>query len=162
MSSSVCARHPDSNWLRLARSPFVTILNRSALWDQGEMKVHLVARTTEVDDTVILHCKGRLQFCQEAAVFSKLAHAILDSGRNIVLDFSELDMIDSSGIGELVLVYMRACGSGREVRIAQPSRRVAEILDLTHVSSLFRICSTTDAALGMAAEVVGSSGAIWG
>ena len=117
---------------------------------------------TEVDDTVILHCKGRLQFCQEAAVFSKLAHAILDSGRNIVLDFSELEMIDSSGIGELVLVYMRACGSGREVRIAQPSHRVAEILDLTNVSSLFRICSTTGAALAMAAEVVGSSGAICG
>ena len=118
--------------------------------------MNLVASTTEVDDTVILHCKGRLQFCQEAAVFSKLAHAILDSGRNIVLDFSEVEMIDSSGIGELVLVYMRACGSGREVRIAQPSRRVAEILDLTNVSSLFRICSTTDAALGMEAEVVGS------
>jgi anti-anti-sigma factor len=153
MSSLVCDRHPDSNH-GLARSPFVTILNRSALWDQGEVKVNLVTSTTEVDDTVILHCKGRLQFCQEAAVFSKLAHAILDSGRNIVLDFSELESIDSSGIGELVLVYMRACGSGHEVRIAQPSHRVAEILDLTNVSSLFRICSTTDAALGMEAEVV--------
>ena len=124
--------------------------------------MNLAARMTEVDDTVILHCKGRLQFCQEAAVFSKLAHAILDSGRNIVLDFSELEMIDSSGIGELVLIYMRACGSGHEVSIAQPGTRVLEILDLTNVSSLFRICSTVDAALGMTAEVVGSSGAICG
>jgi anti-anti-sigma factor len=151
MGSYVCDRHSDSNRHRSARSVFVTNCNRSALWDQGEVKVNLVASTTEVDDTVILHCKGRLQFCQEAAVFSKLAHAILDSGRNIVLDFSELEMIDSSGIGELVLVYMRACGSGREVRIAQPSHRVAEILDLTNVSSLFQVCSTTDAALGMVA-----------
>jgi len=126
------------------------------------VKVNLAAKTTEVDDTVILHCKGRLQFCQEAAVFSKMAHAILDSGRNIVLDFSELEMIDSSGIGELVLIYMRACGSGREVRIAQPSHRVAEVLDLTHVSSLFRFCATTDVALGMAAEAVDSNGAICG
>jgi len=124
--------------------------------------VNLAARTTEVDDTVILHCKGRLQFCEEAAVFAKLAHAILDSGRNIVLDFSELEMIDSSGIGELVLIYMRARASGREVRIVQPSNRVGEILDLTHVSSLFRICSTADAALGMAAEVVDRSSAICG
>ena len=114
--------------------------------------MNLVASMTEVDDTVILHCKGRLQFCEESAVFSKLAHRILDSGRHIVLDFSELEMIDSSGIGELVLVYMRACGSGREVRIAQPSHRVVEILDLTNVSSLFRICSTTDLALEMAAQ----------
>src|SRR5215467_14223967 len=153
MSSSVCDQPPYSNQLSLARSPFVTILNRSALSDQGEVKVNLAAKTTEVDDTVILHCKGRLQFCQEAAVFSKLAHAILDSGRNLVLDFRELEMIDSYGIGELVLIHMRACGSGREVRIAQPSHRVVQILDLTNVSSLFRICSTTDAALGMVAEV---------
>lgn len=123
--------------------------------------MNLVTSMTEVDDTVILHCKGRLQFCEEAAVFSKLAHAILDSGRNIVLDFSELEMIDSSGIGELVLVYMRASGSGREVRIAQPSHRVVEILDLTNVSSLFRICATSDMALEMAAEAA-SSGAICG
>ena len=113
----------------------------------------LAVSTTEVDDTVILHCKGRLQFCQEAAVFSKLAHAILDSGRNIVLDCSELEMIDSSGIGELVLIYMRACGSGREVSIAQPTHRVVQILNLPNVSSLFRICSTTDAAIGMAPEL---------
>lgn len=124
--------------------------------------MNLVASMTEVDDTVILHCKGRLQFCQESAVFSKLAHAILDSGRNIVLDFSGLEMIDSSGIGELVLIYMRACGSGHEVSIAQPGNRVLEILDLTNVSSLFRICSTIDAALEMAAAAVGSSGAICG
>ena len=113
----------------------------------------LAVSMTEVDDTVVLHCKGRLQFCEEAAVFSKLAHGILDSGRNIVLDCSELEMIDSSGIGELVLIYMRACGSGREVSIAQANHRVVQILDLTNVSSLFRICSTTDQALGMAAEL---------
>ena len=113
----------------------------------------LAVSTTEVHDAVILHCKGRLQFGEESAVFSKVAHGILDSGRNIVLDCRELEIIDSSGIGELVLIYMRASSSGREVRIAQPNHRVVEILDLTNVSSLFRICSSTDAALGMSAVV---------
>ncbi|HEX6803730.1 MAG TPA: STAS domain-containing protein [Terriglobales bacterium] len=113
----------------------------------------LAVNTTEVDDAVILHCKGRLQFCEETAVFSKLAHGILDSGRNIVLEFSELETIDSSGIGELVLIYMRACATGREVRIAQANHRVLEVLQLTNVSSLFRICASTDDALAMAAEV---------
>jgi anti-sigma B factor antagonist len=120
---------------------------------RGEVEVKLVVSTTEVDGTVILHCKGRLQFCEEAAVFSKLAHAILDSGRNMVLDFGNVDMIDSSGIGELVLIYMRACGVGREVRIAQPDRRVLEVLDLTNVSSLFRICPSIDAAVAEPAQV---------
>lgn len=102
---------------------------------------------------VILHCKGRLQFCEEAAVFSKMAHAILDSGRSLVLDFSEVETIDSSGIGDLVLIYMRACAVGREVRVASPKPRVREVLDLTNVSSLFRICPSMDDALGQPMEV---------
>src|SRR6266516_3151340 len=78
---------------------------------QGELKVKLVTTTTEIEGTVILHCKGRLQFCEEAAIFSKIAHGVLDAGRNLVLDFSEMQMIDSTGIGELVLIYMRASGA---------------------------------------------------
>ena len=102
----------------------------------------LVTTTTEIEGTVILHCKGRLQFCEEAAIFSKLAHGVLDAGRNLVMDFSELDMIDSTGIGELVLIYMRAGAAGKEVRIESPQKRVSDVLAMTNVSSLFRICPT--------------------
>ena len=122
-------------------------MKETALSNLGGKEVKLVVLTTEIDDTVILHCKGRLQFCEEAAVFSKLAHGILDSGRNLVLDFSEVEMIDSSGIGDLVLIYMRACAVGREVKIALPTQRVQDVLDLTNVSSLFRICPSMDSAL---------------
>ncbi len=108
----------------------------------------LVTTTTEIEGTVILHCKGRLQFCEEAAIFSKIAHGVLDAGRNLVLDFSEMQMIDSTGIGELVLIYMRASAAGREVRIAAPQKRVSDVLELTNVSSLFRICSTVEEVLG--------------
>ena len=107
---------------------------------------------TEVEDTAILHCKGRLQFCEEAAIFSKLAHGVLDTGRNLVLDFSAVETIDSSAIGDLVLIYMRACAAGKQVRIASPQKRVLEVLELTRVSSLFRICATLEAALGWLPE----------
>ncbi len=121
---------------------------------QGEPKVKLATTTTKVEDTIILHCKGRLQFCEEAAIFSKLAHGILDAGRNLVLNFDEVEMIDSTGIGELVLIYMRACGAGKEVRIASPTKRVLDVLELTNVSSLFRTCSTVDEALEYSPEEV--------
>jgi len=101
--------------------------------------VKLVTTTTEFEGTVILHCKGRLQFCEEAAIFSKIAHGVLDGGRNLILDFEELETIDSTGIGELVLIQMRAQAAGKEVRIVSPQRRVLDVLELTNVSSLFRI-----------------------
>ena len=108
----------------------------------------LVITMTEIEDASILHCKGRLQFCEEAAIFSKLAHGVLDTDRNLVLDFSAVETIDSSAIGDLVLIYMRACAAGKPVRIASPQKRVLEVLELTRVSSLFRICATLEEALG--------------
>jgi len=121
---------------------------------QGETKVKLVTTTTEIEGTVILHCKGRLQFCEEAAIFSKMAHGVLDAGRNLVLDFSEVERIDSTGIGELVLIYMRASAAGAEVRIVSPQKRVSDVLEMTNVSSLFRICSTVDGVLGYVPQAV--------
>jgi anti-sigma B factor antagonist len=113
----------------------------------------LVVTMTEVEGSTILHCKGRLQFCEEAAVFSRLAHGVFDSGKNLVLDLSGVEIIDSSAVGDLVLIYMRACASEKEVRIAAPTPRVLEVLELTRVSSLFRIYSTVDAALGWFPEL---------
>jgi len=121
---------------------------------QGETKVKLVTTTTEIEGTVILHCKGRLQFCEEAAICSKMAHGVLDAGRNLVLDFSEVERIDSTGIGELVLIYMRASAAGAEVRIVSPQKRVSDVLEMTNVSSLFRICSTVDGVLGYVSQAV--------
>ena len=114
----------------------------------------LVTTTTEIEGTVILHCKGRLQFCEEAAIFSKMAHGVLDAGRNLVLDFTEVERIDSTGIGELVLIYMRASAAGAEVRIVSPQKRVSDVLEMTNVSSLFRICSTVDGVLGYVPQAV--------
>jgi anti-sigma B factor antagonist len=110
--------------------------------------------TTEMGDKAILHCKGRLQFCEEAAVFSKLAHGVLDAGQNLILDLSQVEMIDSSAIGELVLIHMRACAAGKEIRIASPKKRVLDVLELTYVSSLFRIYPTLDEALGYLPEAL--------
>jgi anti-sigma B factor antagonist len=115
--------------------------------------VKLVVAITEIEGSTILHCKGRLQFCEEAAIFSRLAHGVLDAGKNLVLDLSEVEAIDSSAVGDLVLIYMRACASGKEVRIAAPTPRVLEVLELTHVNSLFRIYSTVDAALSWFPEL---------
>src|SRR6266566_4848692 len=97
---------------------------------RGDRTVKLVTTTTEFAETVILHCKGRLQFCEEAAIFSKMAHGVLDSGRNLVLDFTEVERIDSTGIGELVLIYMRASAAGAEVRIVSPQKRVSDVLEM--------------------------------
>jgi len=113
--------------------------------EDGELRFS--AHLSGGNGTAVLHCTGRVRFTREAASFARMAREVLAAGRNLILDLSAVDTIDSAGIGELVMVYMRACAAQRQVRIASPKKRVHDLLELTNVSSLFQIYPTLDEAI---------------
>ena len=85
----------------------------------------------------ILRLKGRICFRHEAALFSTIAQQFLRNRQHLILELSRIEMIDSAGIGELVLLYMQARATGYEVRIVAPAKRVRQLLELTNIASLF-------------------------
>ena len=107
----------------------------------------LTVRTIELDQAVVIRTAGRLQFRREVALFRAQAEKALERGKELVLDFSDLESIDSAGIGELVLIHMRGRARSCEVAIIHPTKRVRELLELTNVASLFRISDGRDPAL---------------
>lgn len=91
----------------------------------------------EINNTAILRCAGRICFQREAELFSRKAEEALQSGLDLVLDFSRIAALDSAGIGQLVLTHMRAQAAQSQVRIAAAPRPVMQLLELTNVASLF-------------------------
>ena len=77
---------------------------------------------------------------------------ILSHTRQLVLDLSAVEMIDSAGLGELVAVLKLARASRSTIKLAAPSRRVHALLKLTNLSSLFEIHGTKEDALGSLRE----------
>lgn len=65
----------------------------------------------------------------------------------VVLDLSHLDHLDSTAIGVFVGNLKRFEGQGRRFLLVQPRERVASVLKITHLDSLFGIYPTVDAAL---------------
>lgn len=65
----------------------------------------------------------------------------------VVLDLSNLDHLDSTAIGVFVGNLKRFEGQGRRFLLVQPRERVASVLKITHLDSLFGIYPTVDAAL---------------
>jgi anti-anti-sigma factor len=119
-----------------------------------EQNAKLTLKSTEIEQAVVIHCRGCLQGAEAAAALSNMAGAILDERRNLILDFEELQSVDSAGIGELVLISMRALAARKEVAIARPQPQVLELLDQANVSALFRTYSTVEEALNLPEEVV--------
>ena len=104
-------------------------------------------KTEVFEEVAVIHCSGRLCFQGEALPLVETAQQFMKAGNDLVLDFGELNLVDSAGIGQLVLISMQAQALDRDVCIACASDRVRYLLQLTNVASLFEFFTSVDAAL---------------
>ena len=88
-------------------------------------------------DTAIFRCEGSLVLGEEGAL---LCPALRQRERTILLDLSLVDRIDAAGEGALIALQ----AAGIYLKIADPSKAVADVLKLTHVDSLFEIVNLAE------------------
>ena len=65
---------------------------------------------------------------------------LLESGqRNLVIDLSELEFVDSTGLGVLVGALKKARQSGGDVELHTPSPAIRKALEITGLTQVFRV-----------------------
>ncbi len=85
----------------------------------------------------LVHVKGRLT-SYEAQAFRDAIHGLLNQGhKNIILNLTELDYLDSSGIGELVRNYLTVVKKGGAMKVVGLAPKVEEILKVTQLYQVF-------------------------
>jgi len=104
-------------------------------------------KTESLENVSVIHCAGRLCYQGEAQPLAETAQEFMRAGNHLVLDFAPLELLDSAGIGQLVLISMQARALDREVCIACSSERVRYLLELTNVASLFAFFDSVNEAL---------------
>jgi anti-sigma B factor antagonist len=86
---------------------------------------------------VVLHCKGRIIFGPEARALTEILAEVLPSARRMVVDLGGVEIVDSAGLGELVLLHMWAEAAGYTLKFASPRHRVRQLLELTNLVAVF-------------------------
>jgi anti-anti-sigma factor len=64
--------------------------------------------------------------------------ALIPTSKTIILDFSHLEYMDSTGLGTVVSVFVSAKSHGCEMKMVHLSKRVAELMRLTQLISVFQ------------------------
>lgn len=72
--------------------------------------------------------------------------AIQNGSRKIVLDLSQLSIIDSAGIGLLVFCTSEMEKAHGKLSIAGPNSKVSNIFDVTHLQRVISVFPDVDAA----------------
>jgi anti-sigma B factor antagonist len=112
-----------------------------------EPRLRFNVEIRENDDVAVLYLRGRLVYSNEARAFFCKATELLPGARQLVVDLSGVEKIDGAGLGELVAVWNSAQAAQSTVKLVAPTRRVASLLALTHLTSLFEIHPTLDEAV---------------
>jgi anti-sigma B factor antagonist len=77
---------------------------------------------------------------------SKLVEFLDNGDKVIVLNLSEVDFIDSSGLGALVLI-LRKIGADGRIKLCKLKEGVKSIFELTRLDKVFEIHKSEEGAL---------------
>ena len=86
-----------------------------------------------IDSKAIVHIEGEIDVSNASEVRDALDNALADGYKEVEADFSEVDYIDSTGIGVLVGVAHRAQESGSMLIVARPQKNVERVFTLLGV-----------------------------
>lgn len=98
-------------------------------------------------DVTVIYCRGRIVYGEEASALSEKVAEILPLTRQLVLELSGVEMIDSAGLGELVLLYLWVQAAGCNVKLAGLRDRICRLLELTNLISVFEVHPSVEEAL---------------
>ena len=94
-------------------------------------------------EVAVLQCTGRIVRNEALPALRKVLTS-LSHLRVIVLDLSEVDMLDASGLGVLVSLHNWTSARGIQLKLVNPSKLLREMLELTGLTSVFHISSVDD------------------
>jgi len=98
------------------------------------------------DELDILKLEGRLDAASAKEIKSKINQLGKDNRIKIVMDLSEINFIDSTGLGCMVSCLRTVSKKGGDIKIAGLQAQVRAIFELTRLHRIFQIFDDTETA----------------
>lgn len=99
-------------------------------------------------DITILYPEGKIVLGDGDQELGEAVRCALDLGaRKLIISFSRVSYLDSSGVGELVGCYTAIKQQGGELRICCLNARIASLIKMTSLNSVFQVKDTEDEAV---------------
>ena len=104
----------------------------------------VVERTS---DCVAVRCTGRLVAGMSNRFYLEVSQ-LIPSSKRIVLDFTDLTHMDSTGLGALVRLYVSAKSAGCALQLFNLGKPIRQLLGATHLVSVFQIIGDNNIRCG--------------
>ena len=104
--------------------------------------------TRTVGDVHILDCSGKITLGEGTmAIRNTVREVLKNGGKKIILNLSEVNYIDSSGIGELVSTYTTVTNQGGQLKLLNLTKKIQELLQITKLLTVFSVYDSEQKAV---------------
>ena len=95
---------------------------------------------------VVVAPKGRLDLPVASGLRKQLLGLVETGHTRVVVDLSDVELIDSSGLGALVAGFEAARDNGGDLKIMSPTEQATLVLELTNVNRVLRTVTSAETA----------------
>jgi len=112
----------------------------------NSMLLQIVEREMAPDITVV-ELTGRLALGRESQRIEALVEELAKKHtKRVIFDLTGVDYIDSAGIGMVALASGKLKESGGTLALVAPEGRVLQLLNLTQMGMIVKVCPTVESA----------------
>jgi anti-anti-sigma factor len=99
-------------------------------------------RVSEVDNVTLVEVSGRVDSMNAGELGEALSEQLSRGSTQIVLDLAKVSYMSSAGLRELVTAYRKLQDASGDLRLARPSSRVMDVLEMSGLDTIFQIFPT--------------------
>jgi anti-sigma B factor antagonist len=105
---------------------------------------------------IIYRLRGSLDLATAPSLRAALIEAANEGKHDIIVDLTELEFLDSTGLGALIGAHRRALENSGRVRLIVREGPIQRLLNITGLMRIFAVYASLDAALNDRDRIVAS------
>ena len=115
----------------------------------------LITNQRQFGSITIVDLRGSIDLGEASLTLRRTIRDLVESARTkIILNFSQVNSMDSAGVGELVGAYVPVMAKGGMLKFLNPTKKVLGLLQITQVDSVFEVYTDEQLAIRSFSEAV--------
>ena len=104
--------------------------------------------TRLLDGVTIIELKGKITIGTGDVALREAVDAALEGGsQSLLINFSRVSRMDSSGLGELVSAHRKVTAIGGEIKLVSLPSSVGDVFEVTHIDTVFDVFEDEEKAV---------------
>jgi anti-sigma B factor antagonist len=118
----------------------------------------LITNQRQFGSITIVDLRGSIDLGEASLTLRRTIRDLVESARTkIILNLSQVNYMDSAGVGELAGAYVPVKSKGGELKFLNPTKKVHDMLKITQLDKVFEVYIDEQTAIRSFSESAGET-----